>query len=558
MRYPSILIACTAVMLGAGDADPLTTVPLAMYPELRDTAFSATVVTPAWPAGIVATVDVVLPQAFPPGARTPTDHAAAMGAPLPAVLGGVRAYSAKDHPARGFPDGDGFIDTVIASDTDHASAWYPIRADVASGAFRNWSWDGSTCFAWLSDKTVRLADGRIAWQLPADLRTELEAGANVAVWGRSTLPRPCAVARFVPGTVANNQIGMLEMRGAETASGAVTFTLAWLNVTVAGVERLPMATSPALPTDLDAFDLCSEVTSSARWAWCPTGVAVVEIERAGHDGPGKVTAQVWIPSGGKLVPKLVSLGKGHAPTIHRYRDGYLALVDVRVEGGEVQVVGVAGDAYPFRQITDRATRLAVLDAGGSLIADWLLPGRWECSPQRMRGDVVALVAQASQTAPGQMLTTLCNPLTGSCSPKGLVGDTPVLDAIWQGQQVALVTLVPELERPTWLGDVTIVSQALGITIPTTAQILGDVAAGPTPTRSVIGRWQIVEGPGNGQFVEFLQDGLWTSPWGDFTGRWTSTAEGLAMTSNRPVTATMLADGRMRIAANVTLVIQRTP
>lgn len=548
----SMLITCTMAMLGAGEA-----VPLAVYPEARETAFAAIAVAPPWPAGSVVTVQAVLPQAFPPGARTPAGHTAVMGAPLPAMLGGVRVYAAKDHPARGFPSSDGFIDSAIASDADQASAWYPIRADVANGAFRNWSWDGSTCFAWLSDQSVRLADGRIAWQLPSDLRTEIGAGAAVAVWGRSTLPRPCAVARFAPGTVANNHLGMLELRGAETASGAVTFTLAWLNVTVAGVERLPMATSPALPTDRDAFDLLSDMTTSARWAWCPTGTATVEIERAGHDGPGKVTAQVWLPSGGKLVPKLVSLGKGHAATIHRYRDGYLALVDVRVDGGEVQVVGVAGDAFPFRQKSDRGTRLAVLDAGGALTADWLLPGRWECSPQRMRGDVVALVAQATQAAPGQVLTALCNPLTGSCAPKGLVGDTPVLDALWQEKRVALVALVRELERPTWLGDVAIVSQALGITIPTSSQVAGAEAAGPTSTRSIIGRWQIIEGPGNGQFVEFLQDGRWTSPWGDFTGRWTSTAEGVTMTSNRPITVTMLADGRVRIAANVTLVIQRT-
>lgn len=83
------------------------------------------------------------------------------------------------------------------------------------------------------------------------------------------------------------------------------------------------------------------------------------------------------------------------------------------------------------------------------------------------------------------------------------------------------------------------------------------AAGLSSTRSIIGRWQIVEGPGNGQFVEFLQDGRWTSPWGDFTGRWTSTAEGITMTSNRPISVTKLADGRVRISANFTLVIQRT-
>jgi hypothetical protein len=543
----------------AGEVQSINVVPAPITEAEQKTAL----VTPPWSSGSVFTVQAVLPEAFPPGTKDTAGRGPVVDQPMPVVIAGARIYAGSSSPICGFPGPEGFIDRQVATWDDLSSTWHLLRSDLAPGASRHWSWDGSTCFAWLSDKTIRRANGEIVWRLPAEIEKSVSAGASVPVWSRSGVPRNATIAKFIPGAVANDRIGLIEMTTTESVAGAITNTLSWLIVSQSGVQRCAMATAPTLPTEVDAFALHTDMVDSARWACVATGAAKVEIERDGRDGPGKVTLRTMLPDGAKLARKDRALGKGYTASVQRYRDGFLVLVGVRLEQGELQVVGIAGENYLFRQQTNRCTRAFVIDEHGAVAASWLLPGVWEPVQQRMRGDVVALLGQASNAPAPTILTALFDPVTGRIAPKAYVGapGRPVLDAVWQDDRVAFMTIVPALGRACWVGDAQVVQ------VPTAAiSIQASTQAAPPSVQrtadgatalAVAGRWQIVEGPGIGQFVEFAADGGWTSPWGDFGGRWSVAGTTLTMTANRQVQATVLEDGRIRVQANVTFTIQKT-
>lgn len=552
MRCTALTLPVLAIASLVAAEDPR---PFAAVAQPTGAAMAKGETTDPWPAGTIATLQALVaanPIVDPgPG----PGRIAAVDKPLRAMIGGGRVFTGSEHPACGFPGPDGYLQEALVSTKDQASAWYPVLADIA--CTWNWSWDGSTMFAWQTSRAMHASDGRVAWQLPAEVRAELASGSEHPVWGPTTLQRPFAVARFMRDTVANDRLGLLELRGSETIAGAATYTLSWLVVTAAGVERLQITP----PTGSTAFDLLQSFSSSNRWNWVPRGVAELQVirnDRNDRDIPNATSLNAYLAKATSMSAATIDLGRTFAASIQRFRDGYVAALVVRAPAS--QVVAINQESYPFCQASERATRICVLDDQCQVTSSWLIPGQWTLSTRLMRGDAIALIAQAfpNRNQGKESMTILCDPVARTVSTVGWVGSEQdvVEDAIWQGQRVALMVRSPSLGRPRWQGATDLVLKPNGASIPTSAA--NATGSAPANTDSVTGRWQIVEGAGTGQFFVFRQDGTWTSPWGDFGGSWSAAPSGPTMTANRPVVATLLPDGRMRVVANVTLVLQRVP
>lgn len=464
----------------------------------------------------------------------------------PLVYDGCRIYSgtAVDGVTSfGFPGREGYIDAVIYRSDNKESAWsMQLKQNGGFSINQLTSWDGSTVFCACGDNTLRQFDGTVVWRLPADVDDMVRAGNEIGLWNTHNVRGTTKLARFVPGAVSNAQASLVELSTEQSLDGTRQSTLTWLKVGASGVERSPFRRSSAYSLT-ELYRGKSGEFAAANINGC---AGVIRYTDRNMIVIYSATSQGMVESSREFSKERVEA--------MRYLDGYLVSQIIPGSVPNAQVVGTAGNQFPFRMSAGDVTRINLIDGQGVYGKTWLLPGAWNASPVRMRGNYIMLCGENSESTSRRELnsTILFDPSTGAIAPAVYLSRTGPTDAIWEGDHVAFNDV-------GWSGDVDLVRA------PARLPVIQPLSASAPPSTHVVdgqqvlqlrGEWRIAEGPGTGGQVVFAANGQWTSPWSDFGGTWTAQGTSITLTANRPVTATLLPDGKIRIVANVTLVLQK--